>query len=174
MSLIIENGTGVDGAEAYVSVVDFKSYCDARGLDYDNYDDVEIEQAIRRGTRFIDGNYASQWLGHRTYGRDQRLAWPRTNVVDSDGDSIPTNEIPWEVKEATIEAAQRELVEPGGLLPDYGEAAVVTETVGPISVTYDSPKRGDRPIRPIIDDLLFGLLLAGGNSRVGYATFLRA
>jgi hypothetical protein len=175
MTLIIEDGTGVTGADSYVTLDEFKEYADAHGLDYESFDDDELEQAIRRGTRFIDGNYASQWLGRRTHGRDQRLAWPRTGVIDGDGDAIPVDEIPWEVKYASIESSHRELTDPGSLLPDYGESAVVEETVGPITVKYDAPKRGDRPIRPVIDDLLVSLLLSGGgNSRVGYATFLRA
>ena len=176
MPLIVEDGTGIINADSYVSASEFGTYADDNGLSYADFSDDEIEQAIRRGTRYIDGNYASRWPGSKTYGRDQRLAWPRENVLDSDGSEIPDNEIPWDLKAATIEASHRELIEPGGLVPDAGGAPVTSETVGPISVSYASPQNqnGGRPTRPVIDDLLYSLLLPSSEGRVGYATFLRA
>jgi hypothetical protein len=34
VTLVIEDGTGKANAESYVSVADFRTYADGRGLDY--------------------------------------------------------------------------------------------------------------------------------------------
>lgn len=59
------------------------------------------------------------------------------------------------VKAAACEAALRAL--DGTLYADQPAQAVVSESVGPLSVTYSDPRNGGRPRFPVIDDLLAGL-----------------
>lgn len=122
--------------------------------------------ALVRGSDYVDQRYgsvecASTFPGQRTGGRSQERAWPRTGVVDRDGNDVPSDAVPVEVERAAYEAAYRELNAPGSLSPDYVPAEQVTrEKVGPIEVSYASEAggQGSRPVVPVIDEILAGLL----------------
>lgn len=167
MALTVETGEGLADADSYLSVAELKSYADARGLSYGGSTDTAIEQALRRGTRYVDGRYRSRFLGFRTRGRDQALEWPRQGVVVADlnlvggvdlGWAIGPNTIPRELIAAAAEASIRELVSPGSLTPDHTPSErIVSETVGPISTTYANMDM-TRPVVTIIDELLAPLL----------------
>lgn len=134
---------------------------------------VDREAALRRATDYIDGRYRMQtaggcWVsmfrGKRTDGRAQDLEWPRTGAKDSEGNAIPDDEVPVEVENATYEAALLELQNPGSLSPVFVASQLVTrEKVGPIEVAYSDTKvegtmPPNRPVVPIIDDILAGLI----------------
>ena len=57
MSLIVEDGTGLDTAESYVSVVDAGTYCTAHGLTAWTGTDGVKESALRNATQYIDTMY---------------------------------------------------------------------------------------------------------------------
>lgn len=163
MSLEVEDGTGLPDAESYQSVAELKAYWDAHGLSYAGKTNTEIEQAARRGTKYLDANYYERLPGNRVNGRDQALEWPRENVVDDDGVDLPSDELPVELLSAHSEATHRELVSPGSLTPDYVETErVVSEQVGPLQVTYsDQGTESNRPQVPMIDEIMRPILLAG-------------
>jgi hypothetical protein len=131
------------------------------------------EQALQRGSDYIDARYREQlasgrWVsmfaGRRAGGRDQQREWPRVGASDYEGNDIASDEDPIEVIHATFEAAILEGATPGILSPGYVPSEQVTqETVGPVTVKYaDSAKSGstpNRPVYPYIDELIAPVLV---------------
>src|SRR4051812_4464605 len=87
MSLILEDGTGLANADTFASLAAFEAYWDQRGFDYSSYDDDAIEAALRRASSYLSNSFS--WAGYRVKGRAQALAWPRFDVVDSEGWGVP-------------------------------------------------------------------------------------
>lgn len=150
MAFTIEDGTGVAGANAYISVAEFKAYHDERGQAYAAVlaTDGAIEQAIIRATDFVGLRWAGRfrgWVEHEA----QELDFPRLGLRDSNGRLVLG--IPTKLKQATAEYALR--AGSGELLPDpsadtAGMVVQKTEKVGPIeeSVRYSE----GRPVAPIV------------------------
>lgn len=133
-------------AESYVSVADFKTYCDKFGKSYPG-NDTAIEQALRRGTQYVDTHY--RFKGEPE-DDDQPLEWPRVGY-------------PWPQKNvvaATCEAAFRELSE--SLYADVDPAAVIREKIDVLEFEYTEPKNGGQKRFTVIDELLRSLTLGGG------------
>jgi len=119
--------------------------------------------ALVRASVYIDGRYGPRFVGVRSGGYAQALAWPRTGAVTREGFSIPSSVIPDVIGNATYEAALRELAAPGSLSPDFIASQQVTrEKVGEIEVAYaeTASKGADaaRPVVTVIDEMLAGLL----------------
>jgi hypothetical protein len=158
MALIVEDGTGLEDADSYVSVADFKAYCDARGTSYAGKTDEQIEQALRRATSYIDAVYGGQFLGTPRRFRSQALQWPRVDGYDTNaGEYIDFESVPREVEAATNEATIRELASPGALNPDLkrggaiksvkaGSVAVEYMTNAPAETTYSAIERLIAPV----------------------------
>lgn len=154
--LIIEDGTGLTDAQAYVSAADVALYAVARGKTFT--DDADGESAIVRATTWLDAAY--KWPGTRTHGRNQALQWPRTGAIDTDDYAIADDEIPSELIAASCEAAIREFLTPGFLTPDVVPGKVVqsARVDGAVSVTYAVRKgddvSGQIPVITAIDGIL--------------------
>jgi hypothetical protein len=129
MSLIIETGAGIPGADSYVTVAE----CEAFALAFFGQSlagsAAAKESALRRAARFMD---SLPWKGTRTFGRNQGLAWPRTGVTDAEGNEILETEIPEEVKDAQHIFARAEFISPNILSPTVTltEAKVLIEVKG--------------------------------------------
>jgi hypothetical protein len=168
MALIVEDGTGVTGANSYVSLEDVNEYHAARGntawADAASSPDEAREGAIVRATQYIDAKYRLRWPGTRKAGRSQRLEWPRSDATDIYGEVIADDSVPQEVADATAEAALREVTAPGSLMPDYvASEKVISETIGKLSVTYSdklisSGANSVLPVISIIDGILAPIL----------------
>ncbi|MES2637355.1 MAG: DnaT-like ssDNA-binding protein [Pseudomonadota bacterium] len=135
MALIVEDGTGLSNADAYISVADALAYHDARGNT--NWADItatEQEQAIRRATDFMEQLYRLSWKGRRTT-EAQALSWPRYDVLRDDGYYYYASDIvPTEVKNACAELAFK--AAGGDLSPDLAQR-VIREKIGPLEVEYE-------------------------------------
>ncbi|PSJ60750.1 DnaT-like ssDNA-binding protein [Pseudaminobacter soli (ex Li et al. 2025)] len=107
---------GASDTDSYVDVDAFKTYCERIGYDVTGKADTDLEQALRRGTRGLDGIYGQRFIGSPT-SADQALEWPRTGAAWR-GSDIPGDIVPQKVKDAACEAAWRELTVPGSLSPD--------------------------------------------------------
>lgn len=120
----------------YGTVAGYKAYADARGTSYVGKTDDEITQALVRASSYIDGAYRASFPGYKTGRREQVLEWPRTNATDGAANSLPSDEVPVEIENATYEGAIRELASPGSLAPDVaaggGGIKRFREKVGPI------------------------------------------
>lgn len=114
------------------------------------------EAALIKATGFIDGVGAGHWRGKRSK-LDQRLAWPRKDVVDADGYPIDDDELPFALQYATCEAALR-VIQGVDLQPDLERGGgIKQETVGPISTVYFDNAPAETKIS-VIEHLLYGLV----------------
>jgi hypothetical protein len=149
MALLVEDGTGLAGAESYASVADATAYHAARG----NAawaalaSDTIREQNLRKATDYMVQVYRLRWKGWRV-SVTQALDWPRSEVERADyaalqanglttisGDYYyPADEVPAEVEKACFELALAAIA--GDLNPDIGRRTI-REKVDVIEVEYD-------------------------------------
>jgi hypothetical protein len=121
MTLIVETGSGVTGANTYISLDNFQVHCDDRNRDYSGYTDEQQEAAL-----IMAGDYLNSlpWKGVRT-GLNNTMQWPRygtevggsswnqlqypsstwVGVLDADGWYLPIDAIPTQVIQAQCESA---------------------------------------------------------------------
>lgn len=158
MALTVEDGTGLVGADSYVSVADCETYCDARGLTFSGAATADKEAALRRATASIDAMYRARFPGQRRQYRNQALEWPRTGAVDANGIVVSYDSIPVEIEMATYEAAVRELAEAGSMLPDLERGgAIKSISAGSVSIEYGASAKPGTAMQ-IIDGILAGLI----------------
>lgn len=146
MALIVEDGSGLPDADAYVSVSDCAAYAAAHGLTFIGTES-EQEARIRRATQYIDVQYAFKGDPQTD---TQALAWPRTVVTG----------VPREIVAACCELACKQ----GDLWTDVDSAAVISETIGPLSTTYAQPANGGQVRYAAVDALLKRWVVGGGMS----------
>jgi hypothetical protein len=158
MAFTVEDGTGIEGSNSYVSESEFDAYCEDRGLTPATGD---VEPALVRATTALDGHYHTQYPGYRTYGREQGLEWPRTGAYDYEGNVIGDDEIPQEIKDATCEMCIRELTEPGVMTPDLGRP-VQSIQAGSVGITYGGGTQ--MTTYTVIDGILSPILSGSGTS----------
>lgn len=102
INFIVEDGTGLSTATAYLSVDDLKQLWDNVGYSYSNISTVLLQQRINKATEVIDGQYTSLWPGTRKT-ETQALDWPREDAVYIDGTDISEDIVPPELKRAVSE-----------------------------------------------------------------------
>ena len=173
MALTVEDGTGLADADTYAALATASDYATARGLTFaiSGADQTPAEAALRRATTWLDAYVLPRLSGtYRTHQRDQALQWPRSGVVDREGNGIDSDEIPQEIINACIEAAVREKASPGSLSPDVtpGTVAKRERIEGAVEVEYfrAGAVADQRPISTVIDDILAPLL---GPRATGYS-----
>lgn len=163
MPLVVENGTGVPGADSYVSVSEADAYVAANGgAGWSAANSTAKESALRRATQYVDARY--RFRGHRL-NLNQSLEWPRGDVLSGVGLSSAYwfTWPPRNLKAAVIELAVKSLSEP--LWTDVDPRAVKSEQVGPIAVTYDTQQSNGQRRFPLVDSLLREITI-GGQSTV--------
>lgn len=170
--MIVEDGTGLAAANAYVSEAELETYAEAHGLTLPTTD---AETGIVRASAWVDAIYGPRFPGQRVNGRDQGLGWPRTHAYDDASELIPSDVVPVEVKNATCEAALREMTTVGILTPDIAVGpAVRRKSLGSMEIEYAvaDGARATAPGFPKIDAIMAPLLwpLGGG----GMIPLLRA
>ncbi len=164
MSFVVETGAGLSTANSYLSVADADAYhTDHSGSTaWSGASEADKQKALRLGTQYLDVRYDGRWKGTRS-NDDQALAWPRANVVDSDGYILDSDDLPERLENAVAELALRVI---GGdtLLDDIDEPATISSesvTAGPIQFSQQftggkSQVKGypliDGLIRPLIQD----------------------
>jgi len=134
MSIIVEDGTIIAGANAYASLVDVDTYHEDRGNAlWSAADDTAKEAAMLRATAGLESKYRQRWIGFKANHNDatapQNLAWPRrdekeettaagftqatmTVLVDFDNIEIQTDEIPGLLIQAYKETCLVEITQP--------------------------------------------------------------
>lgn len=160
MSLIVETGAIVAGAESYISVTDASAFHLARGDNtWATITTAQMEEALRRATDYMVQVYRWRWHGSRR-SSSQPLDWPRDLVplMDSPIESYVANDtVPNEVKSACAMLALRAAA--GELLADQSRTKT-SVTVGPISTTY-APGSSQAIKYAAIDALLRPYLTSG-------------
>jgi len=154
MAIVVEDGTLVTDANAYITVQFFREWHAARGIaaaatDAGSYTTALIEAAIVKATDYVDKRFGTKFVGELR-DSDQSLMWPRSDAWTNQGDYIQTTTIPKELKRAVVEYSLIAL-KLGDLLPlpansfntvdpDTGETTVAkgglvqreSQKVGPI------------------------------------------
>ena len=158
MSLIVEDGSIVTGAESYITVAEASTYHSNRG----NAtwaaltSDAVREQCLRKATDFMRQAYRSRWQGYKV-NEDQALDWPRYGV-EVEGYAVDSDIVPTEIKNACAELALK--ASAAELNPDLTQG-VLSEQVGSIQVTYDKGSPQFTRYRAI-DAIIAPYLKAGG------------
>lgn len=147
--LIVEDGTGLPGAESYVSIADCQTYATAHGLTFAGTE-PEQEAKLRNATTYLDTEYA--YTGDRMTDA-QALEWPRT---------VEPGAIPRNIFAACCYLACR----PGQLWADVDSAAVTEETIGPLTTKYAAPGNGGQTRFAAVDALVKRWLSGGGSSSI--------
>lgn len=165
MAFTVEDGTGLEDANAYVEVAFVDSYFADRGIAAWTGSSTVKQQAIVRATDYIDTRYAGQFKGLRV-DADQALQFGRTGIYDEFGDEL--DPMPKQLLKATAEYALRALsstLMPDPTTDDSGQSIKrKTEKVGPIEETVEYHGTGVvstlKPY-PAADRLLTELLNGG-------------
>jgi len=139
VALIVEDGTGVAGAESYISVADADQYhSDFGNTEWAAKTTEEKEIALRKGTQYLDVKYL--WYGCKA-DEDNSLEHPRDN-----------NGLPDDIKKATAEAGLKSLS--FSLLADVLPGNdVKREKIAVVEVEYND-NRASGPSFTVIDGLV--------------------
>lgn len=141
MALIVEDGTGVPDAEAYVDVAQVKAFAARYGVvEVASLTDEVIETAILQSTLYLEGK---NYLG-RPYTDTQGLAWPRSDV--SVCCKLLTDPVyPKNLITAACFAAIGCAID-GGIFATVIEGGVTREKVNLLEVEYSSTGTADQPL----------------------------
>ena len=144
MTLIVEDGSIVAGAESYCTVAFATTYHSNIG----NAawaalaSDTVREQCLRKATAYMVQAYRKRWAGYRYNATTQVLDWPRAYCPLPDAIAgygsfqayVPINTVPIEIKNACADLALTAAT--STLLADTTQQ-ITKETIGPISTEYD-------------------------------------
>ncbi len=109
MAIVVEDGTLVTDANAYITVQFFRDWHSARGIaaaatNSGSYTDALIEAAIVKATDYVDKRFGVKFVGVLR-DREQSLMWPRSDAWTNQGDYINTDAVPKELKRGVVEYA---------------------------------------------------------------------
>lgn len=170
MPFTVEDGTGVEGANSYVSAEYAADYFALRNkTDWPAIPAnlTQVQGLLIEATDYIEAIFARRFIGEMT-DPAQPLSWPRSDTDDYLEVAYADNVIPDVLKRACCQYAYQALVG-GPLMPTpelqaSGFAVVTTrEAVGPIETEYRAVGTKGRPtlIRayPAADSLMASLLV---------------
>lgn len=154
MSLVVEDGTIVSGAESYVTVADADAYfLKLNNSVWDALDVEDKEAGLRAATQYIDSTY--NFIGCLV-SNQQPIMWPRTAAIDNAGRLLSITTIPQRLKDATCEAA---LQHNSGALLASTDRETSSEKVGSIEVSYFQGQNSKK--YPLVNVLLKDLVSGG-------------
>lgn len=162
MVLIVEDGTGVVGAESYVSVSAADTYWGNRtqlsaSATWTAATTAVKEGALREATDFLDAQYGPFYRGIRR-GYVQSLLWPRSNAKDDAGYDLPA--LPSALQDAVCQLAARAVSAPlASDLERGGTVKRLKEKIGQIEVEteYDA-SASPQPTYGVVAGLLAPVL----------------
>jgi len=160
MTLVLETGTGITGANAYADRTFADPFLAARGhAAWAAATETARDQALIRASAYID--HAFSFIGRRA-GPDQPLAWPR--IAAEDGDGYPVTGVPNPVRQATALLALRAL--DGDLAGEQERGGRIRrERIGDaIEIEYE-PDAPPGVVHPDIVQILRPLSRSGGAGR---------
>lgn len=163
MALTVEDGTGVTGADSYVSISEIRTYAVNRNLTLPA-GDADIESLARSAVDYLEGR-RSDYKGVKATST-QDLQWPRIDVdadgivvgITVDGYELSPTAIPKELKLAQCQLCVE--INSNDILPTSTTFAVKRERVDAIETEY-AVKPGSEsfiPEMPKVEALLEPLL----------------
>lgn len=159
MSLIVEDGSGMENAESYISVADADTYHSNLGNStWATLTTTVKEQLLRKATNYMVQVYRQSWAGIRK-NDTQSLDFPRYLVPKYDNGAMYSyydeNSVPKEVKDACCEFALK--ANTSALAPDL-DRLTKREKLGTLEVEYDTTKGYPYVQYRAMDNLLSPLL----------------
>ena len=124
MTVIVEDGSIVAGANSFVTIADVQAYASARGFSITT-DETKIEIGI---TLSIDYMRSKNYIGDLV-DDTQPLPFPRKNI-----DNVLDTEIPGDIKNAQVELVIASFDDE--LLSRSGGANITREKVGELETEY--------------------------------------
>lgn len=110
-TFLVEDGTGVPGANSYVSIADADNLLQTNIHASSEWMALSLankQALLMNASRYLDDR--TRWNGTRV-SETSGLRWPRTGVSDRDGFLIPANTIPTQLRFATAEMARFNMAE---------------------------------------------------------------
>jgi hypothetical protein len=161
MALIIEDGTGKEDAQSYITAGQARVYAQARGVTLSGTDSV-VEAQLVNAMDYLQSK--GPYKGKKTYPAVQALLWPRT-CAEIDGEEYPDDSIPSGLKSAQ---AQLVIEQANGndLMPSSNGQIVKREKVDVIETEYmtgteTGSSGGPEMSFPKVDALLAPLIDGG-------------
>lgn len=163
MALTVEDGTGLVGADAYISVANADTYFLASANATWAAATVPAKEvAIVKATRYMEKRFGTKWKG-LIASSEQALGWPRRYVYDERGTEL-VDQVPVQIARACAEYAVQALVNP-----------LIPETVYPIAdgapVPFGRINRKVEKVGPIYEETYYSTG-AAHVSRVGSGSSL--
>lgn len=167
MALIAETGSGDNlAADTYATVDELRAYATKRGETVP-VSDADCEPLLIKAMDWLEAQEL-RFLGQRVHAA-QPLAWPRSGVRRPNGwDYYPPDVIPPQLKlaQCALAVASQEVDLQLDRVPG-DTAAVTSEKVGPITVTYAEPTtRITQPTFATAEGFLV-TLVRGGSGAMG-------
>jgi hypothetical protein len=163
MAFIVENGSVVPNATAYISIDELDLYWLDRNVTLTETI-LEKQAAIIIATQYVDLN--NNWRG-RIISEEQSLDFPRSGVYDDERRGIENDVVPKKLKYAIAEYARRQLV--ANIQPDVptetGAIISKRDKIGDLEsqIQYAEGSTGYYGIKrfPLADRWLIGLNFGG-------------
>lgn len=168
MTLTVETGTGIQGAESYVTVAYVDAHWTARShlsfaATWAAATTAAKEGALREVTEYLDARFSEQYRGTRK-GYLQGLEWPRSGALDDKELELPA--VPPQLRNVCAALAGRAIGAP--LSVDADTDAVVKSSSEKVdvmgeSVTYFAGASNEKKFGVVLDALK-PILISSGNS----------
>ncbi len=169
MAFVLEDGTGLPTANAYIGKSFMTSYHKDRGNSaaLTGFSTAQINAAIVEASDYMDATF--RFRGCKKIARrgsnttSQGLEWPRTDVVTiPELETVPSDAVPSQVQAACAELALAALTI--SLLPNSTSTSVVSESsgAGPLSKSRTYRRAATTPIFHKAQRILQPLLLPDG------------
>lgn len=162
MALIIEDGTGKEDSQSYVTAAELRTFATLRGVTLP-VDDSEVEPLLVMGLDYL-GTYEGNLQGRRK-NPAQALSFPRVGLTVNCA-PYADDKIPQAVKNAQMQAALEIFAGTTDLNPSTTTFPVYREKVDSIERQFMTPRQlsttpdgsGFTPIYPKIDSFMFPVL----------------
>lgn len=142
MSFLVEDGTGLAAANAYVSIAAADAYHADRGnTGWDTAGVKEKQQAIVRATDYLDETF--DWQGRRLT-ETQALDWPRDAAFLLDGTEVDPDSVPPRLERACSEIALAALCR--DVDPDSDEVGATSQTKSAGGISISQTLDRQRPV----------------------------
>ncbi len=173
MAFVVEDGTGLATANAYISVADARAYWSDVGVTFSQPDStptatfpITLQMAIVAATRYMELRFKSRFKGFKQFPSTvdpvfagQALPWPRVEVYDREGYVIEG--VPLGIRHACAEYMSRVFVAP--LAPDPDDRSnLKREKIGPIEFEFVPGGFPKFKPYPTADGLLAEFTYSGG------------
>lgn len=160
MTITVEDGSNVTGANSYITLSEFEDYANARNVDLP--EDKNVRESLVIKAADYTESFRGEFKGTKVE-RDQPLQWPRYGVT-VEGFTILSTEIPIDLKRAQLQACVEYITT--DMLPATGQN-IKREKVDVIEVEYqDGDGSLQAPTFPKVDQHLSALLNFIGGSGI--------